>query len=185
MSTLKTIGIGAAVVAIIGGGSIALFANKSTPVSPAQTAATTSQVVGNPGSGNNNRVRPAPNPAMTALQTKYEAQLTDLATKKDEAGFTNVYKQYQADAKPIMDEQRAARQAANPSSQDANTSARSSRVAPTDVEITANIKAEYAKALANIVAKTPYTLGGQGGRGGNGGQGGNRNNNNPSSVNQK
>jgi hypothetical protein len=183
MSTLKTIGIGAAVVAVIGGGSIALFANKSTPVIPPQTAATTSQIAGNPGSGNNNRSRPAPNPAMTALQTKYEAQLTDLATKKDEVGFTAAYKQYQADAKPIMDEQRAARQPANPSSQDANTSARSSRVAPTEAEQTANAKAEYNRALTNIAAKTPYTLGNQGNRGGNGGLGGNRNNISASSVN--
>jgi hypothetical protein len=184
MSTIKTIGIGAAIVAIIGGGSIALFASKSTPATPAQTAATTSQIAGNPGSGNNNRTRPAPNPAMTALQTKYEAQLTDLATNKDEAGFTAAYKQYQVEIKPIMDEQRAARQAAIPSNQDTSASARSSRVAPTETEQTANAKAEYTRALGNISAKTPYTLGNQGNRGSNGGQSGNRVGNNSNSINK-
>jgi hypothetical protein len=117
------------------------------------------------------------------LQAKYEPQLIILATAKDQAGFVELFKKFQAEAKPLMEAQKTAHDAqeateSSTSSTDSTNNRQNRRgknfdrnFTPTEAQLTDMANREYNKAVADIAAGRTYQIGfgGHGGKGGHGG----------------
>lgn len=97
------------------------------------------------------------------LQTKYEPQLKDLATNKDETGFISLFKQYKEEAKPLMETRKEffnseihgfkGRYRNNKMKVD------TMNLTPTQDEKDQHAKNEYQRALRDIAAGRQYNLG--------------------------
>lgn len=211
MSILKTAGISLGILAIIGGGSLAVISASAHSRMFDSTAAqflTSGDLSGYKNyliGQETTRINTIDQTQFSKIQAnytiqkplidlaaKYEPQFTTLATNKDQAGFVTLFKQYQAEAKPLMDAQQTARQAqeateSSQSSTDANKQNRrgnrsnmTNRPAPTDAQLTDMANRTYTKAVADIAAGKTFKLGFGGGMRGHEGFGGRMNKNNQS-----
>lgn len=200
MTILKTAGISLGILAIVGGGSLAVISASaqgrmfdSSAISFIQNgdlAGYKNYLIGQETTRINaidqtkfDKIKAnytAQKPLLD-LQAKYEAQLITLATNKDQVGFVTLFKQFQTQAKPLMDAQRAAHDAqeatksgssASSSTEINNRSLRGNRgTIPTltDAQLTDMANRTYTRAVADIAAGKTFKLGFGGGKGHKGG----------------
>jgi hypothetical protein len=187
MSILKNVGISLGVLAIVGGGSLAVVSasaqgrpfdsNAISFIQSGDLAGYKNYLIGQATTRINTidqaqftkiQARTAAQKPMTDLVAKYEPQLNTLATNKDQAGFVALLKQFQTEAKPIMDAQKVA----DANSTDATKQGRrmdkgqnDPKTPPTDAQLTEMATKTYTKAVADIAAGKTFKLG-FGGRGG-------------------
>jgi hypothetical protein len=201
MSILKTAGISLGVLAIIGGGSLAVITasaqgrafdtNAISFIQSGDLAGYKNYLIGQATTRINAidqdqftkiQARTIAQKPLIDLTAKYEPQLTTLATNKDQVGFVALLKQYQSEAKPLIDAQRTANDAqeATESSSTSMNSADATKqgrrgnkgqnqngpkTPPTDAQLTEMATKTYTKAVADIAAGKAFKLG-FGGRGG-------------------
>jgi hypothetical protein len=201
MSIVKSAGISLGILAIVGGGSLAVISasaksgrmfdtNAISFIQSGDLAGYRNYLIGQETTRINAidqaqftkiQARTSAQKPLMDLTAKYEPQLTTLATNKDQAGFVTLFKQYQTEAKPLMDAQRTANDAqeATESSSTAtnSTDARKQgrrgnkgqgqngpKTPPTDAQLTDMATKTYTKAIADIAAGKTFKLG-FGGRG--------------------
>jgi hypothetical protein len=192
MTILKTAGISLGILAIVGGGSLAvistsaqgrMFDSTATQfLTSGDLAGYKNYLIGQETTrinaidqtqfakiqANAKAMQP-----LTDLQAKYEPQLATAITNKDQATFVSLFKQYQGEAKPLMDAMHTAMQAnrlanANDTGYHKNTGTNNTpRAAPTDAQLTDMANKAYSKGLADVTAGKAFKLhAGFGGRGG-------------------
>jgi hypothetical protein len=130
MSILKNVGISLGVLAIVGGGSLAVItasaqgrafdSNAISFIQSGDLAGYKNYLIGQATTRINAidqaqftkiQARTAAQKPMADLVAKYEPQLNTLATNKDQAGFVALFKQFHSEAKPLMDAQKVANDA--------------------------------------------------------------------------
>lgn len=190
MTIFKKVGITLATLAIVGGGSLAVITasanggrmfdtNAVQFITNGDLAGYKNYLIGQETTRINAidqtqfdkiKVGYAVQKPLLELQAKYEPQLITLATNNDQAGFVTLFKQYQTEAKPVLDAIRAPSQAQQ-ATQNSNATdpinkrgINSNRPAPTDAQLTEMANREYTKAVENISAGRTYKIG-FGGRG--------------------
>jgi hypothetical protein len=201
MSILKTAGISLGLLAIIGGGSLAVISTSaqgrmfdSSAVSFIQSgdlAGFKNYLIGQETTRINaidqtkfDKIKAdytAQKPLLD-LAAKYEPQLTTLATNKDQAGFVTLLKQYQTEAKPLIDAHRVANDAQEATESSSNTTnstdnfkqsgrgnkgqnKNGQKTPLTDAQLTDMANRTYTRAVADIAAGKTFKLGFRG-RGG-------------------
>jgi hypothetical protein len=110
------------------------------------------------------------------LQAKYEPLLLPFVTNKDQAGFVSKYKEFQNEAKPLMEAQRTARQdnqtketndnLTNSNRKNKMKEMMNSQNTPTDQQLTEMATKSYQRALKQVANGETFKLGFGGGRGG-------------------
>ena len=99
------------------------------------------------------------------LQTKYQPQLKVLATSKDESGFVALFKQYQEEAKPLLQDRQEANLLQEGSfGKDKNSFKRNRHshmidFTPTEDQKNQKASNEYQRALRDIATGREYNLG--------------------------
>lgn len=188
MSILKKVGITLGTLAIIGGGSLAAItasANSSRMfdtnavqyITSGDLAGYKSYLIGQESTRINNidqakfdkiKSNYTVQKPLLDLQAKYEPQLITMASNKDQAGFVSLFKQFQAESKPVMESLRAAHEAEE-TTKSATSSASTYRQnhrndmvnkpVMTDEQLTNMANRQYTNAVNDIAAGRTYKIG--------------------------
>jgi hypothetical protein len=193
MSILKNTSLALGILAIVGTGSIALISanaqgrmfdsNAASFIQSGDLAGYKNYLIGQETTRINAidqakfdkiKVEYTAQKPLLDLQAKYEPLLLPFVTNKDQAGFVSKYKEFQTEAKPLMEAQRTARQAKEASNPNRAIKSNNmmNKTAPTDQQLTDMATSVYNKAVTDTADGKTFKLGFGGSKGHGGKKGG-------------